>query len=766
MKILFCVLFVCFGSIMCHGQQTKLDSLLKLNADYRSSDYTKLNILNSLAEVYEWMQVDSGLAVADRAIVLGLQLNYQKGLADAYLLKVNLLHYKGKIKEREELLEKVLMITANINDKNSLAEYYLQLARIRQGNERLALSRKALEVYSQTNNALGIGRASFFLGRHVYSLSGGGIKDSTRYVYNARDIFQKLGNQPWLGFSWCEIGIQTDDNLKREEYAKNGLRIAQKENVLQVMGSAYFVLAINYMETAQHVLSLENWLKSLNIAEQVGSIEKQISVSGSIGKLLGDLGKDEESLKYTKKAGELAERAGLLSHLTSVRERIGMLYQRQHKYLEAREAFLQALKLSTITHEEYRTNEVHCFLAETELKLGNYKQAFSHLKSADSLAKKLRSNDNVGANLVTKALAIKNAPDALLIQEGFSPASRDQIMMRLLQKSLQMEPKNTDGLLAISDLYLKLGDNRNSLLYFKKYTSIKDTLAKAASANSLTSLQIDFEVEKKEAEIALLNKDNEMQSKELDKQKVVRNAFIGGFSIMLLFAGIFLLQRNKISKEKKVSEKEKERSDTLLLNILPAEVAEELKAKGTADAKLFDNVTVLFTDFKSFTTVSEQLSPQELVNELHACFKAFDEICTKYSIEKIKTIGDAYLAVCGLPLADEKHAENVVNAALEIREFMANRGKELGAKTFEIRIGINSGSVVAGIVGVKKFAYDIWGDTVNTAARMEQNSEAGKINISETTYALVKNQFTCEFRGEIDAKNKGKLTMYFVEKKL
>jgi class 3 adenylate cyclase len=122
--------------------------------------------------------------------------------------------------------------------------------------------------------------------------------------------------------------------------------------------------------------------------------------------------------------------------------------------------------------------------------------------------------------------------------------------------------------------------------------------------------------------------------------------------------------------------------------------------------------------------------------------------------------------VCGLPLADEKHAENVVNAALEIREFMANRSKELGAKTFEIRIGINSGSVVAGIVGVKKFAYDIWGDTVNTAARMEQNSEAGKINISETTYELVKDKFTCEYRGEIDAKNKGKLKMYFVENQL
>ncbi|MBK9249818.1 MAG: hypothetical protein IPM69_17360 [Ignavibacteria bacterium] len=234
--------------------------------------------------------------------------------------------------------------------------------------------------------------------------------------------------------------------------------------------------------------------------------------------------------------------------------------------------------------------------------------------------------------------------------------------------------------------------------------------------------------------------------------------------VLLLFSSIVYRQRNKVKKEKTNVEREKQRSDELLLNILPANVAEELKSTGTASAKHFDHVTVLFTDFISFTTVSQQLGAQELVDELHACFKGFDEIITKYNIEKIKTIGDAYLAVCGLPLADEKHAENVVRAALEIREFMKQRRENFGAKTFEIRIGINSGSVVAGIVGVKKFAYDIWGDTVNTAARMEQNSEAGKINISETTYALVKDRFSCEYRGELDAKNKGKLAMYFVEK--
>ncbi len=225
-----------------------------------------------------------------------------------------------------------------------------------------------------------------------------------------------------------------------------------------------------------------------------------------------------------------------------------------------------------------------------------------------------------------------------------------------------------------------------------------------------------------------------------------------------------LLQENNLILSKTLAElkTEKQKSDDLLLNILPGEVADELKAKGSTTAKQFDDVTVLFTDFVNFTQAAERMSPQQLVDELHTCFKAFDEICGKYSIEKIKTVGDAYLAAAGLPVADHNHAVHIINAALEIAQFMQDRFISTGGRTFTIRIGIHSGPVVAGIVGVKKFAYDIWGDTVNTAARMEQNSVPGKINISQTSYELVKDKFTCTYRGEIEAKNKGHLKMYFV----
>jgi class 3 adenylate cyclase len=225
-----------------------------------------------------------------------------------------------------------------------------------------------------------------------------------------------------------------------------------------------------------------------------------------------------------------------------------------------------------------------------------------------------------------------------------------------------------------------------------------------------------------------------------------------------------LFQKEEIQQQNIALLEEKRKSDDLLLNILPAEVAEELKQKGSSVARHYDEVSVLFTDIVNFTHLAEQMDAQRLVQELNQCFSAFDAIVEKYGLQKIKTIGDAYMAVCGLPASDPQHAHNTVQAALEIRALMASKDEQ--AQPFRIRIGINSGPVVAGIIGVKKFAYDIWGDTVNTAARMEQHSEPGRINISSATYALVKDAFACTPRGMVQAKNKGEVEMYFVEGQL
>ncbi|MEM7182153.1 MAG: adenylate/guanylate cyclase domain-containing protein [Spirochaetota bacterium] len=221
----------------------------------------------------------------------------------------------------------------------------------------------------------------------------------------------------------------------------------------------------------------------------------------------------------------------------------------------------------------------------------------------------------------------------------------------------------------------------------------------------------------------------------------------------------------QLKKEKEETEKERQKSEKLLLNILPKDIVQELKEKGNSTPVSFSSATVLFTDFKGFTQIAENLSPQALVKELDACFVQFDKIIEYYHLEKLKTIGDSYMCAGGIPQKNNTHAIDAVLAAIEILNFM-NLMKEMKEmKNFpywEVRLGIHTGPLVAGIIGERKFAYDVWGDTVNIASRMESSGTSGKINISGATHELIKDFFVCEYRGKIGAKNKGEVDMYYV----
>jgi class 3 adenylate cyclase len=304
-----------------------------------------------------------------------------------------------------------------------------------------------------------------------------------------------------------------------------------------------------------------------------------------------------------------------------------------------------------------------------------------------------------------------------------------------------------------SEVFRKMGKFREALDDYVKSIQLRDSIVNEENGKSLLrqSMQYEHKMEQLADSLEYARKEAILKE-QAEKQRIRLMAAAGGLILLVSLA-------YSIYKGKK-------RSDELLLNILPRETALELKRKGRSDAKLIDDVTVLFTDFKGFTQVSEKLSPQELVAEIDACFSAFDNIVQKYKVEKIKTIGDSYMCAGGLPVPNTTHAIDVIHAALEIQQFMqqhkAKREAE-GKLCFEIRIGIHSGPVVAGIVGVKKYSYDIWGDTVNTASRMESSGEPGKINISGATYNLVKSKFKCTYRGKISAKNKGEIDMYYVE---
>lgn len=283
----------------------------------------------------------------------------------------------------------------------------------------------------------------------------------------------------------------------------------------------------------------------------------------------------------------------------------------------------------------------------------------------------------------------------------------------------------------------------------------------------------ELQIRVKESETQYQKQRAATQEAEAKAQKATNEKFlyglVGGGIILILSVIAFVQKFNsnrKLSSKNKEIELERQKSDTLLLNILPEETAQELKETGYAQPHSYDLVTVMFTDFKGFTQISEKLSPEELVKKLEYCFTEFDEICERNNLEKIKTIGDAYMCAGGIPVANTTNPKDAVQAGLEMQRFMKDwkaHQEKIGEPAFELRLGIHTGSVVAGVIGKNKFAYDIWGDAVNLAARMESSGEVGKVNISETTYEHVKNDFECEHRGKITAKNKGEIDMYFVE---
>lgn len=250
---------------------------------------------------------------------------------------------------------------------------------------------------------------------------------------------------------------------------------------------------------------------------------------------------------------------------------------------------------------------------------------------------------------------------------------------------------------------------------------------------------------------------------------------------ILLFTGslfmVFKLRTRKLEREKLklellVDERtsdlnaEKQKSEELLLNILPQDVAQELKVNGAAKTRKYEKAAVLFTDFKGFTKMSSEMSPELLVGKLDEIFRAFDEVMEKYDLEKIKTIGDAYMCVSGIHGNSTDQIKNIVLAGLQLIDIMNEFNEKQSANNepiWELRVGVHTGELIAGVVGKKKFAYDVWGDTVNVASRMESNSEPGKLNISKETYVEVKSFFNCTYRGKIYAKNRGELGMYFVD---
>lgn len=517
-------------------------------------------------------------------------------------------------------------------------------------------------------------------------------------------------------------------------------------NILSNMGAIYF-------DQSAYTKALELYLKALKIGEEENDTFRIGTVYLNIGAIYTDKQDRELALENYFQARALFEQIDYGEGLTLTSLNIAEIYISQKKY-DAAMKYLESGLKNLVPSSSYVTT-ILASIGAVKLKTSGFEEGIQYLDSAYQRSYQANDLSELTSTLNKLGNAYRAHGDFETAIAYYEKAKQIQLDSEMWTIGLKQNSK------ALAELYDQNNDYRSAHENQKIFQQVQDSLFSFESDKKIDQLMFNFDLDKKDSEIALLVKDKMIQDDAVRRQKLIKNGFIAGFALVFLFAGIFLRQRNRIGKEKLQNEK-------LLLNILPEEVADELKAKGHSEAHLIDKVSVLFTDFKDFTSLSEKMTPKELVEDLHQCFSAFDNICDKYGIEKIKTIGDAYMAAGGLPSPNSTHAQDVVKAALEMAK-VVERGKEKkiaeNLPFFEVRIGVHTGPVVAGIVGIKKFQYDIWGDTVNTASRMESSSEVGQVNISEATYELIKNEegFTFESRGEIQAKGMGKLEMYFVK---
>ncbi len=539
---------------------------------------------------------------------------------------------------------------------------------------------------------------------------------------------------------------------------------------------------LSFNEVNNLKLALQYADELISLSERLGNdlyLHRGYFQKGNKKRLLGNL---EEALDAYFKSGEAARNANSFKGEGNTNVAIADIYSISNNHPNAKLYYYKAIAILRKSNDSIALASAILNAGDEFLNHKIYDTALVYFRESGLIFEKVNyligkaySLGNIGmvyANTGQSNLAEKNINEAIkileeaedyypicvylismgdiYIQKGDDRTALSYAMRSLkLAQQYELKDQISDANFKLSELYERAGNTAESYKYYKNYIAYRDSVNNIKSVQSMADLRTDFEVSKKQTEVDLLN-----QEKRNQRIMLISVFIILGLAIVLL--GTLYWYFKTISREKK-------RSESLLLNILPAETAKELKLNGKVDAVKFDEVTVLFTDFVSFSKLAEHVEPVQLVKSIDFYFKGFDEITTKYGLEKIKTIGDSYMCACGLPTANPTHARNVIMAAKEMIELVKNAMLAAdGLSHFEVRVGVHTGPVVAGIVGIKKWQYDIWGDTVNIASRMESKSEPGRINLSETTYQQIKDEYPCEYRGEIEVKTRGILKMYFL----
>jgi len=545
-------------------------------------------------------------------------------------------------------------------------------------------------------------------------------------------------------------------------YYQNSRNIFEKLSDSHGIASCLNAIGLVYLDKNDYTKALGYFMQCLKIEEETG-LPPNSAYLNNIGYIYSIQGDYVNALKYYSQSlkirEELEDQQGIATSLTN----IGEVHSEQGDYPAALDFYTRGLSIFEEVGDQRGISTVLTYIGQVYNSLGDYTKALNYYSQGLKIKEETGAQQGIATSLNNIGNVYKITGDhskaIIYCQKGFELAN--SIGSLLEQK---------EGCKCLYDVYKVLGNVNKALEYHELLSVIDDSLNAEEASNKL--LQMEFQKQVATDSLAQVEKDRLLQvahKEEVLAKEKQRNILIASALFVLVLAGGLWSRLSYVRKSKGQLQIEKDRSENLLLNILPEEIALELKEKGRADARSFELVSILFTDFKSFTETSSQLSAHDLVEEINTCFVAFDSIVEKYGIEKIKTIGDAYMAAGGLPVPTDNSVKNTVLAAIEMQHFIGKRKaimNEKGLPAFEMRVGIHTGPIVAGIVGVKKFQYDIWGDTVNTASRVESNGEVAKVNIGHSTYELLKDDpdFSFVHRGKIEAKGKGSIDMYFVYK--
>jgi adenylate cyclase len=676
---------------------------------------------------------------------------FHKSLSIIILILVFNLNATAQVPDTDKLR---LEVSKEINDTSRIKLLIrLGLLITLDQEESMKHLKEAYDLSRKHNFRLGLVYGRYYEGLAMwndrkYDLAISKLKSSIAGL-DSMGIIQPMNNSPLhiIRLLFNSAGRQQE---KFQYYSEKALYY-KTHGPVENSADCYHGIAGYYFYLGDYDKTIEYYMRARDVYKSFDPFgyATEGAVIGNIYLLWGNLEKAEAYLKSGLKEFILMNNISTIAYCYN---NLGDLYLKRNDYKRALQYYFEEKKYWPELAPEYIAINL-VSIAAVHLYLHSLDSARYYLDEAEKMEKE------------EKVTIVSNHGPIEINYYNYKyyVASGNQILaLKSLKTALQEATSIKHSPLILkytNELHsylLQRGDTLQSFCYLEWYHVIQDSL----NLMDKRARTATYEFEKQ-----ALQKEEEVEQLELQKTTQRNYYSIGAIFLLLVIIGIFGRLRY-INKTKKILNAAKKKSEELLLNILPYETAEELKRDGSAKAKRYEEVTVMFTDFKDFTKASEQMSAEELVKIIHFYFSEFDRIISRYNIEKIKIIGDSYMCAGGLPVVNDSHAIDVVSAALDLQEFIAVQKQERMSRDelfFELRIGIHTGPVVAGIVGTTKFSYDIWGDTVNTASRMENSGEPGKVNISGSTHERIKDHFICTYRGKVTAKNKGDVDMYFVE---